>query len=204
MSSITLETLSTRIINLEKILCKILKTQKQEVKYSLRQSMWKKTKNVLDVVKKTEVITLPGLHTDSYEELNNLYQNNITILNKEQQMINEIKKNDLIVIFENRNRERALLIRMKGDVEIKEISNVLIYRKKGFNNGYEQNKDVIQVSLENVLPPDKFTSRKKMWACIRQVEIVREINKDEILFQKYWKFQGHIIRNRQDERFTKI
>ena len=40
---------------------------REEVKYSLRQSMWKKTKNVLDIVKTTGVITIPGFHY--YEDI---------------------------------------------------------------------------------------------------------------------------------------
>jgi hypothetical protein len=175
----------------------------QEVKYSLRQSMWKKTKNVLDIVKKTGIITIPGLH--SYEDISKFIGNETTIvLNKDQQKIKDIEEGDLIVIFENGNKKRALLVRMKGNVILKEVSNVLIYRKEGFDNGYTQGQDVIQVSLNDVPPPIKFTSKKTMWAFTREVEIVREVNREEVLFQKYWKFQGHIQRNRALERFIEV
>ena len=175
----------------------------QEVKYSLRQSMWKKTKNVLDIVKKTGIITIQGLH--SYEDISKFIGNETTIVyNKDQQKIKDIEEGDLIVIFENGNKKRALLVRMNGNVILKEVSNVLIYRKEGFDNGYTQGQDVIQVSLNDVPPPIKFTSKKTMWAFTREVEIVREVNREEVLFQKYWKFQGHIQRNRALERFIEV
>lgn len=178
-------------------------SRRQEVKYSLRQHMWKKTKNVLDIVKKTGIITIPGLH--SYEDISKFIGNeNTIVLNKDQQKIKDIEEGDLIVIFENGNKKRALLVRMKGNVILKEVSNVLIYRKEGFNNGYTQGQDVIQVSLNDFPPPIKFTSIKTMWAFTREVEIVREVNREEVLFQKYWKFQGHIQRNRALERFIEV
>lgn len=175
----------------------------QEVKYSLRQSMWKKTKNVLDIVRKTGVITIPGLH--SYEDISEFIGNENTIsFNKDQQKIKDIEEGDLIVIFENGNKNKALLVRMKGGVEEKEVSNVLIYRKEGFDNGYTQGQDVIQVSLDDFTKPTEFTSKETMWAFTREVEIVREVRREEALFQKYWKFQGHIQRNRALERFIEV
>ena len=175
----------------------------QEVKYSLRQSMWKKTKNVLDIVKKTGLITIPGLH--SYEDISEFIGNeNTVVLNKDQQKIRDIEEGDLIVIFENRNRMQGLLVRMKGDIVLREVPNVLIYRKEGFNNGYSQGRDVIQVSLKDAKKPCGNTSTETMSAFTREVEIVREVNREEALFQKYWKFQGHIQRNRALERFIEV
>lgn len=177
----------------------------QEVKYSLRQSMWKKTKNVLDIVKKTGIITIPGLHSSE----DTIGKEDTGDWNNDQKKIRDIKKDDLIVIFENGNRNRALLVRMKGDVMLKQVSNVLIYRKKGFNNGYTQGQDVIQVSLDDFPRPKNFISNETisdetMEAYTREVEIVREVNRGEVLFQKYWKFQGHIQKNRAPERFINV
>jgi len=175
----------------------------QEVKYSLRQSMWKKTKNVLGIVRKTGVITIPGLH--SYEDISEFIGNENTVaLNKDQQKIKDIEEGDLIVIFENGNKIRGLLVRMKGDVVLKEVSNVLIYRKEGFDNGYTQGRDVIQVSLKDTKKPREYTSIESMWAFTREVEIVREVDSTDALFQRYWKFQGHIQRNRKPERFIYV
>lgn len=173
---------------------------REEVKYSLRQSMWKKTKNVLDIVKTTGIITIPGFHY--YKDIIHLIDIEDTIVwNNYQKKFKEIEKDDLVVIFENGNKERALLVRMKSDVRPKELEDVVIYTKEGFDNGYTQGKDVIQVSLNNLPPPTKFTTKKNMIALIREVEIVREVNSHEDLFKKYWKFQGHILRNRAEERF---
>ena len=215
----TLELVAQRIATLESQMSSLREISRtQEVKYSLRQSMWKKTKNVLDIVRKTGVITIPGLHFD--KDISKFKGNENTIiynkdqqkikdieegdLNKDQQKIKDIEEGDLIVIFENGNKKRALLVRMKGKMEHREVSNVLIYRKEGFNNGYTQGQDVIQVSLDDFTEPSEYTSNNPMYAYIREVEIVREINKEEALFQKYWKFQGHIQRNRALERFIEV
>ena len=200
----TLELVAQRIATLESQMSSLREISRtQEVKYSLRQSMWKKTKNVLDIVRKTGVITIPGLHFD--KDISKFKGNENTIIyNKDQQKIKDIEEGDLIVIFENGNKKRALLVRMKGKMEHRKVSNVLIYRKEGFNNGYTQGQDVIQVSLDDFTEPSEYTSNNPMYAYIREVEIVREINKEEALFQKYWKFQGHIQRNRALERFIEV
>ena len=200
----TLELVAQRIATLESQMSSLREISRtQEVKYSLRQSMWKKTKNVLDIVRKTGVITIPGLHFD--KDISKFKGNENTIIyNKDQQKIKDIEEGDLIVIFENGNKKKALLVRMKGNVSWKEVSNVLIYRKEGFDNGYTQDKDVFQVCLDDFTKPSEYTSKNMMYAFTREVEIVREVEREEALFQKYWKFQGHIQRNRALERFIEV
>jgi hypothetical protein len=167
--------------------------------------MWKKTKNVLDLVKSTGVITLPGLHSKR-DILDYIGNEHILEFSKVQKKIKDIGEGDLVVIFENGNKERSLLVRMKKGMRVKEIPLVNIYRKRGYDNGYTQGKDVIQVSLRDEAPPRKYDEVETMWAFTREVEIVREVNSSEALFKKYWKFQGHIFRNRDEdeERFISI
>ena len=178
-------------------------SKETEVKWSLRQSMWKKTKGVLDIVKKTRFITLAGYH--SYYEVQEMANTGILRLdlNKQQNIVSqEIEKDDLVVIFENGNRERALLVKMVGTLTYREIPEVVIYRNKGYDNGYKEGKDVVQVSLKNHKQPKNWTNKEEMYALGREVEVVREITRDEPIFQKYWKFQGHVLRNRSNDRFV--
>lgn len=168
-----------------------------EVKYSLRQSMWKKTKNVLELVRTTEYITLPGYH--SSREVSNTSMDELE--GDAWRVANQIQNGDLVVIFENGNRERALLVRIIGDVEYRNLPKVNIYRKNGYHNTYSESSDVIQVSLPNETPPRGYSSVEFMSALVRKIQVIGFIPKQAPIFQKYWKFQGHLQRNRAMERF---
>ena len=182
--------------------------KEHEVKWSLRQSMWKKTKGVLDIVKNTRFITLAGYHS-YYEVKDYITEGTLRLdllvedLNKQQIIVSqEIEKDDLIVIFENGNRERALLVKMVGPLTYRKIPEVVIYRNKGYDNGYKEGKDVVQVSLKNHKQPKNWTNKEEMYALGREIEVVREITRDEPIFQKYWCRRSTVWRNSHNERFV--
>ena len=179
-----------------------LEEKQKEVKYSLRQSMWKKTRNVFEIVQETKAITLPDFTSKEKadrgldEELNIKEDLESRDANR---FANEMIVDDLVVIFENGNKERALLAKIKSGVKYRHFPNVTIFRKDGYVNKYQDN--VVEVALTNQEPTKRFDRRETMFALARDIEIIRFIDKEEPIFKKYWKFQGHIIRNRSSERF---
>lgn len=170
-------------------------TPEVEVKYAIRQNMYKKrTKDVHKIVIATKCITIPGHHCAR------TYQKEISTragINFQ----DEICTGDYCVIFENGNKKKAILAKITSDVYAKPIPLVSIYRKPGFKNDYGD--DVFRIQLTTKKPPPN-TTREDMYAKVRDVEFVRDIDGTEPIFQKYWKFQGHFLPLRKPERFVDI
>lgn len=167
-----------------------------EVKFAIRQNMYKeRTKDVHKIVIATKCITIPGHHCAR------TYQKEISTRDAGIRFQDELCTGDYVVIFEKGNKKKASLVKITSGVYTKHIPLVSIYREPGFKNEYGD--DVFRIQLTTKKPPPD-TTREDMYAKVRDVEFVRDINGTEPIFQKYWKFQGHFLPLRQPERFVDI
>jgi hypothetical protein len=174
-----------------------------EIKWSLRQNMWKVATGIFNTIQLTNVITCPGYH--SYDscpnkpegELN--YNPNKKTGNK---YINDISIGDYAIIFAS-GETSALLVRITSKAYRKVIPEITIYKKWGHKNFYDGEEIEVCVTGENTRA---FTHTEIMVAYVRDVEVIKVLNYDEYpdIINKYKKIQTSIIRNRSDLRFINI
>eukprot|EP00943_MAST-04B_sp_MAST-4B-sp1_P003085 g3085.t1 len=184
-----------------------------EVKKGVRQAMHKKTApngGVFEIVAEEGVITFPGLHEE--KTVVRFLRANPTIAlqdtalqsNRDWKQLYDLAEGDLICIFENRNKWKAMIARVTSNAPTTKImTQTIIFRREGYRNQY--NSDIVRIqSVNRPIEGFTYTSHEVMVAVVRNVEVVGYIDSNHPLFQKYWKFQGHILRLRQPCRFINL
>jgi len=159
------------------------------IKAVIRQNQWKKHTNQFNTISQTKKILYPGHH-----DIHNRIDENGEPIFDESRAIREfqqLRSGDYIIDFENGNRDRALLLQVLDDTPIgEEISEMSVYKKKGFVNYYGTNE--VQVCLTGHQTKN-YTETEIMRGFTRNIKVIRYIQNTETVFMKYWKFQGHII-----------
>ena len=166
-----------------------------EVKWSLRQNMNKCTKNQIDIVNNLKLIIYPWYHGNTTME-NSINQEGNIILNhapKYDKYFDEIQINDYCIIF---GENKALLVQIDSNHYIRYLPEINIYSRL-INEQFK----VIKIQLANQNDNIQNIEIKKMWAIVRNVKIIREINHNETIYKKYYNFRGSLIKNRSNERF---
>lgn len=175
-----------------------------EVKWSMRQNFGKCMTDIFEMIEKLHFVTCPGYHTkDAVFSIIDNSENGFTpdISEKSGQrkkFFHNIMLGDYAIVFEEKNKEKALLIQITGNPYIRYIPEITIY--KNTSNPGIYNDSICAYRLTCQEYNKKYDITEKMWAIVRNVKIIRYISSNEPIFTKYWNFQGSIIRNRSDER----
>ena len=175
----------------------------REIKWSLRQNMWKISTGVLNTVQSTNVIICSGYHSremcpeDPNESLI-LRQNN----RSGNRYINDINVGDYAIIFAS-GEKSVLCVRITSEAYRKEIPEITVYKRWGYKNFYDG--DEVEVCLTGQ-QTRKFTHTEIMVAYVRDVEVIGILDYNEYyeIINKYKSLQTAIAQNRSDSRFIKV
>jgi hypothetical protein len=170
-------------------------SSRQEVKWSLRQNMWKKHKGVFNTVEHTRKIVCSGYHTKERSQVDILGNPIINPDNIRGNMyITKVQEGDLAILFETGNNREAMLVRITSQPYKTILEDVSVYKK---------NNEVVLVCLtaDETHQPD-YDTREVMHAIVRDIEIVGRISGDASIFKKYKTLATSIAQNRSDARFV--
>ena len=185
-------------------------TTKIEIKWSLRQYMWKVSTGIFNTIQTTKVITCPGYH--SRESCPNEFPTE-TELNENKnnktgnRYIKDIKIGDYAIIFVT-GEKSPLCVRITSETYRKEINEITIYKKYGHQNSYNSEEVEVCLTGQNITGRKKrdYTHNEKMIAYVRDVEIIGILNYTNYseLVNKYKILQRSIAENKLDCRFITI
>jgi hypothetical protein len=174
-----------------------------EIKWSLRQNMWKVATGIFNTIQITNVIISPGYH--SYDSCPNNQENQLILHPNNKtgnKYINDISVGDYAIIFAT-GETSALCVRITSEAYRKEIPEITIYKKWNHKNYY--NSDVVEVCLTGQNTRN-FTHTEIMVGYVRDVEVIKllDYNEYNIIIDKYKKTQSSININKSDVRFINI
>jgi hypothetical protein len=180
-----------------------------EIKWSLRQNMWKVSTGIIDTIQTTKVIICPGYHNREScpeqlipEELRQKSSNKAG-----NRFINDIKVGHYAIIFVTGNKS-PLCVRITSETYRKEIPEITIYKKYGHRNSYNTEEVEVCLTGQNITGRKKrdYTHTEKMVAYVRDVEIIGILNYQIYpeLINKYKILQRSIAENKLDCRFITI
>ena len=175
-----------------------------EIKWSLRQNMWKVSTGIIDTIQTTKVITCPGYHNhDSCPEQLRENSNN----KAGNRYINDIKVGDYAMIFVT-GEKSPLCVRITSETYRKEIPEITVYKKYGHQNSYNTEEVEVCLTGQNITGRKKrdYTHTEKMVAYVRDVEIIGILDYQIYpeLINKYKILQRSIAENKLDCRFITI
>ena len=176
-----------------------MSTREIEVKWTLRQNMWKVSTGIFNTIKETCVITCPGYHSrKSCQEPLNLNSNN----KNGNRYVEEISVGDYAIIFAS-GEKSVLCVRITSEAYRKEIHEITIYKKWGHKNAYDG--DEVEVCLTGS-HTRKFTHTEIMVAYVRDIEVIGILDYNEYygIIDKYKSLQTSIAQNRSELRFINI
>lgn len=179
-----------------------------EVSWSMRQNFGKCMTNIFEMVEKLQVIMCPGYHTkDAVFSIIDNSENGFTPdiserSGQRKHFFNNVMIGHYAIVFEERNKEKALLIQITGNPYIRYIPEITIYKNTSRPGLY--NDSICAYRLTGKEYNKKYDITEKVWGIVRNVTIIRYISSDEPIFRKYWNFQGSIIRNRSDKRYIPL
>ena len=116
--------------------------------------------------------------------------------------INDIAVGDYAIIFAS-GEKSVLLVRITSEAYRKEIPEITIYKKWGYQNSY--GGDEVEVCLTGHQTRE-FTHTEIMVAYVRNVEVVGLLDYNEYygIINKYKCLQTSIARNWSELRFVKV
>ena len=118
-----------------------MSTREIEIKWTLRQNMWKVSTGIFNTIKETCVITCPGYHSHKSCQIPlNLNSNN----KNGNRYVEEISVGDYAIIFASGHKS-PLCVRITSEAYRKEINEITIYKKYGHKNKY--NTEEVEVCL---------------------------------------------------------
>lgn len=174
-----------------------------EIKWSLRQNMWKVATGIFNTIQRTNVIICNGYHSfdscpDTSDGMVSLRSDN----KNGNRYIRDISIGDYAIIFAS-GEKSVLCVRITSEAYRKEIPEITIYKKWGHKNSY--NTDEVEVCLTGQNKRD-FTHTEIMVAYVRDVEIIGILDHKEYyeLINKYKCLQTSIAQNRSDLRFVSV
>jgi len=174
-----------------------------EIKWSLRQNIWKLSTGVFNTIQRTNIIICPGYHScescpNDPTGLLHLRTDN----KKGNKYINDISVGDYAIIFAT-GEKSPLCIRIKSEAYRKEIPEITIYKKWGYKNAY--NSEEVEVCLTGQNTRD-FTHTEIMVAYVRDIEVIGIIDCVDYsdIVNKYKCLQTSIAQNKTEVRFINI
>jgi len=176
-----------------------MSTREIEVKWTLRQNMWKVSTGIFNTIKETCVITCPGYHSrKSCQEPLNLNSNN----KNGNRYVEEISVGDYAIIFAS-GHKAPLCVRITSEAYRKEINEITIYKKYGHKNKYNTEEVEVCLTGQNTR---KFTHTEIIVAYVRDVEIIGILNYEQYydIINKYKRTMSTIVKNKSELRFIKV
>ena len=175
----------------------------REIKWSLRQNIWKVATGVFNTVQSTNVIICSGYHSrDSCPD----DPNERIILRSENRSgnryINDISVGDYAIIFAS-GEKSVLCVRITSQAYRKEFHEITVYKKWGHKNSYDS--DEVEVCLTGC-QTRKFTHTEIMVAYVRDIEVIGILDYNEYyeIIDKYKNLQTSIAQNRSELRFINV
>ena len=175
----------------------------REIKWSLRQNMWKVATGVFNTVQNTNVIICSGYHSresspDDHNERLILRPDN----RSGNRYINDIAVGDYAIIFAS-GEKSVLCVRITSEAYRKEIPEITVYKRWGYKNFYDG--DEVEVCLTGQ-HTRKFTHTEIMVAYVRDIEVIGILDYNEYyeIIDNYKSLQTSIAQNRSDSRFIKV
>lgn len=173
-----------------------------EVKWTLRQNMWKVSTGIFNTIKETCIITCPGYHSResciNEVDILNLHPNN----KNGNRYIKDISVGDYAIIFDSGHKS-PLCVRIISESYRKEINEITIYKKYGHKNKYSTDEVEVCLTGQN---KRKFTHTEIMVAYVRDVEIIGILNYEQYsdIINKYKRTMSTIAKNKSELRFIKV
>jgi hypothetical protein len=179
-----------------------MSTRKIEVKWTLRQNMWKVSTNIFNTITESCVITCPGYHSREMcsNEVDSL---NLSSNNKNgNKYIKDISVGDYAIIFASGHKS-PLCVQITSEAYRKEINEITIYKKFGHKNKYNTEEVEVCLTGQNTR---KFTHTEIMVAYVRDVKIIGILNYDQYydIINKYKYTQTTIAKNKSQLRFINV
>lgn len=176
--------------------------ENREIKWSLRQNMWKVATGIFNTVQSTNIIICSGYHSsescpdDPNERLILRLDNR-----SGDRYINDIAVGDYAIVFAS-GEKSVLCVRITSEAYRKEIPEITIYKKLGHKNFYDS--DEVEVCLTGHQVRE-FTHSEIMVAYVRDVEVIGVLDYNEYygIIDKYKCLQTSIARNWSELRFVK-
>ena len=171
-----------------------------EIKWSLRQNMWKVATGVFNTIQKTNLIICPGYHSPEScpDNLNDRNPDN----KPGNKYINDMSVGDYAIVFASGERS-VLCVRITSEVYKREIPEITIYKKSGCNNSYGTEEVEVCLTGQNTR---NYTHTETMIAYVRDIEVISMLNENEYfrIINKYKCLQTSIAQNRSNSRFVSI
>ena len=171
-----------------------------EIKWSLRQNMWKVATGVFNTIQTTNVIICSGYHSckSCPDNLNDRNPDNKT----GNKYINDISVGDYAIVVAS-GEMSVLCVRITSEVYRKEIPEITIYKKLGYKNSYGTEEVEVCLTGQNTR---NYTHTENMVAYVRDIEVIGRLNPDKYfeLINKYKYLQTSIAQNRSELRFIRI
>jgi hypothetical protein len=175
----------------------------KEIKWSLRQNIWKVASGVFNTIQSTNSIICSGYHSREMCPYNPNERLILTPDNRSgHRYINDIAIGDYAIIFAS-GEKSVLCVRITSEAYRKEIPEITIYKKWEHKNFY--GGDEVEVCLTGQQTRE-FTHTEIMVAYIRDVEVIGMLDYNEYygIIDKYKYVQTSIARNWSELRFVKI
>jgi len=174
-----------------------------EIKWSLRQNMWKIATGVFNTIQHTNLIICPGYH--SFEACPNNTDNQLNLResnNQGNRYINDIAIGDYAIIFAT-GEKSVLCVKITSEAYRKEIPEITTYKKWGHKNSYDSDEVEVCLTGQN---KRKFTHTEIMVAYVRDVEVIGILNYNKYcgIINKYKFLQTSIAQNKSEMRFITI
>ena len=183
---------------------KELNNDKIEISSIMRQNQWGVHEDVFGTIKLTNKLICPSAHIN---EINKLFNKNEYNNQKYSNIfIKKIQINNYVLILD-RQYKKGLIVKILSNPKTEKINNVIILRDNTckdhnpISNCIKCNQSVKMVFSTEYFKnnSDKFIEFlnekyhfENMYAIIRDIEIIGEIDDTNILYQKYKCFQGTI------------
>jgi hypothetical protein len=174
-----------------------------EIKWSLRQNMWKVATGVFNTIQSTNVIICNGYH--SHDSCPNTPDDQL-ILRPENKngnkYVNDISVGDYAIVFAS-GEKSVLCVKITSEAYRKEIPEITVYKKWGHKNCYDSEEVEVCLTGQNTR---KFTHTEIMVAYVRDVEVVGVLDYNEYysIINKYKFLQTSIAQNRSEMRFVSL
>ena len=155
------------------------------IKWRLRQNPWNVHKNCFKTIENTKLILseiIDKVACDNFKP------------DKSNKFFNSFEIGDNVIIYENNNNNNALLVKIISNPYRKNIDEIKIYKKEGYENDYGNN--VVEVCHEKTKPTQEFDIIENMDAYVRDVIILGYVLINENFPND---FEGTIFENTCEE-----
>lgn len=199
-----------------------------EVKWTSRPNQWNVATDIIKTIETTKLIIAPGYYGSercAVDASGNIVRRlDIEPGPNPKSMayifLDLVEQGDYVLVFENGNKENALLVRITSVPYMRSIPAITLYKREGYTNEkYESNHDYrpdghieklsnhVEVCLtgqRKTASTDTDTS-STMVAFVRDIEVIRYVSADEQIFKTYNKTSRASIRRAiSEDRFVSL